>query len=303
MTDATIEEILFHAPGPAAPPDLLRELKAQIALPQSKPRVASTHSWRSSLRRWFPALAFSLFLLSCVVIVAVQTNWSAKLQQQNAAFQTATADLPQLREQHATLEKKLADRDELAQLRKDNDELRRLQEEVVQLRNLPGQIRQLQSENERLNISLAPKASASNDTFFDEAQKEAERVQCVNNLKQLGLACRVWAGDYNDKYSTSLVAMSNELSTVKVLICPSDKERQAYSNLGFDQFRDDMTSYQYLAQPDDETYPDCFIAKCPIHHNYLLADGSVQMINPAKVREVKKDGRWYLQRIDSNSSQ
>jgi prepilin-type processing-associated H-X9-DG protein len=71
------------------------------------------------------------------------------------------------------------------------------------------------------------------------------RVNCVNNLKQVGLAFRLWEGDNNDKYpmavsvtnggameliATGNVAacfqlMSNELSTPKILLCPQDARR------------------------------------------------------------------------------
>jgi len=74
---------------------------------------------------------------------------------------------------------------------------------------------------------------------------ESKRIDCVNNLKQVGLAFRVWAGDNNDKYpmGTSVtnggtmelaatgnvlecfLVMSNELSTPKILVCPEDADR------------------------------------------------------------------------------
>lgn len=73
-------------------------------------------------------------------------------------------------------------------------------------------------------------------------EARAPRIQCVNNLKQVGLAYRVWEGDHGDKYpmfesvtnggSMEFITgtnawrhfqvMSNELSTPKVLICPAD---------------------------------------------------------------------------------
>ncbi|MGA2246486.1 MAG: prepilin-type N-terminal cleavage/methylation domain-containing protein [Verrucomicrobiota bacterium] len=87
------------------------------------------------------------------------------------------------------------------------------------------------------------------------AKRKAQKINCTNNLKQVGLAFRIWEGDNNDKYPMSVTAssggasdylshssggvtptapsaklvpgmaymvMSNELSTAKILFCPSD---------------------------------------------------------------------------------
>ena len=88
------------------------------------------------------------------------------------------------------------------------------------------------------------------------AKRRAQKISCVNNLKQDGLAIRIWEGDNNDKYpqavptaqgggqdylatlaggtytyKATLTAgnmgsfwgvMSNQLSTPKVVYCPSD---------------------------------------------------------------------------------
>ena len=86
------------------------------------------------------------------------------------------------------------------------------------------------------------------------AKRKAQRINCVNNLKEMGLAFRVWEGDNSDHYpmavSTStggamevtgsantatplgatvngsfiwtFLVMSNELSTPKLLLCTSD---------------------------------------------------------------------------------
>jgi len=105
------------------------------------------------------------------------------------------------------------------------------------------------------------------------AKRKAQRISCVNNLKQVGLAFRVWEGDNNDKYpmavSTSsggseentwsannsstcvapsgttyltaqnqywvntFMVMSNELSTPKILACPSDANRNQDNLFGW----------------------------------------------------------------------
>jgi prepilin-type N-terminal cleavage/methylation domain-containing protein len=82
-----------------------------------------------------------------------------------------------------------------------------------------------------------------------KAKAKAQRISCVNSMKQTGLAFRIWAGDNDDRTPMSLSStlggasefvksgtatpanyqpwrvfqvMSNELSTPKVLMCASD---------------------------------------------------------------------------------
>src|SRR6185312_774244 len=158
MNDKTMEEILFKAPRPHAPAGLLKELQAEIALPPAK-QAPKAREWRNPLRRWFPALAFGVLMLSCALMIAVQASWSTNLKVQNDTLRATTADLPKLREQHAALENAQANQDELAQLRKDNEELHQLQKEVAQLRPLTTQIEQLQNDNKRLAAAPAPNAN------------------------------------------------------------------------------------------------------------------------------------------------
>jgi competence protein ComGC len=81
------------------------------------------------------------------------------------------------------------------------------------------------------------------------AKRKAQRINCVNNLKQDGLAFRIWEGDNGDKYPMAVSTnkggtmeyaedgnafrhfqvMSNELSTPKILICPADDRTAAAS--------------------------------------------------------------------------
>ena len=88
------------------------------------------------------------------------------------------------------------------------------------------------------------------------AKAKAQRITCVNNLKQVGLSVRIWANDNGDRYpaqvstndggaseyiGTATTApftykffqvMSNELSTPKIITCPSDDDRIIATNFG-----------------------------------------------------------------------
>jgi prepilin-type N-terminal cleavage/methylation domain-containing protein len=87
---------------------------------------------------------------------------------------------------------------------------------------------------------------------FAAANRKAASINCVNNLKECGLASKIWEGNHNDRYpgetsitnggATELLAagnvaacfqvISNELSTPKILTCPSDDERVGANSWG-----------------------------------------------------------------------
>lgn len=77
-----------------------------------------------------------------------------------------------------------------------------------------------------------------------KAKAKAQRINCVNNLKQVGLAFRMFANDNSGKFPWKIsvneggsqdaanqqtfrhfLAVSNELNTPKVLACPSDSKK------------------------------------------------------------------------------
>ena len=94
-----------------------------------------------------------------------------------------------------------------------------------------------------LSIMLIPRLG-------NGAQKRAQKITCINNLKQDMLAIRIWGGDHDDKYPTqasvtnggamelmntseawrAFQVMSNELGIPLVLHCPEDKTRTPATN-------------------------------------------------------------------------
>jgi prepilin-type N-terminal cleavage/methylation domain-containing protein len=124
-----------------------------------------------------------------------------------------------------------------------------------------------------------------------KARERAHRIACVNNLKQIGIGMRTWAMDFNDRYPMQVPAseggppnqsaftaspygapytyqifgvLSNELSTPKLLVCPSD-ERTAQTN--FTMLAGNSAAGAYLAN----TNVSFFVGKD-------AADGNPQMM-------------------------
>ena len=86
---------------------------------------------------------------------------------------------------------------------------------------------------------------------LSRAKSKAQRITCANNLKQVGLAMRLWAdnnegkfpwkvdqslgggkpnGTDNAKVNLQLSLVSNELASTKILLCPNDVRRVAATN-------------------------------------------------------------------------
>ena len=151
---------------------------------------------------------------------------------------------------------------------------------------------------------------------------------CVNNLKNIGLAFRIASSDSSDDFPfrhsvemggtrelTNLwqhfLAISNEISTPNILICPTSRKKTATT---WQSFSDRNISY-FLGITAAETYPQSFLSgdtgflidgqpprsnpislstnanlsyPKSIHRatpNICMGDGSVQQLNPSQLRE------------------
>jgi prepilin-type N-terminal cleavage/methylation domain-containing protein len=85
------------------------------------------------------------------------------------------------------------------------------------------------------------------------ANRRSGKINCINNLKEMGVAYRIWEGDNGDKYPmevsvtnggamelvvtgnvlVNFLVMSNELSTPKILHCPEDKDHIQIDSFAF----------------------------------------------------------------------
>jgi hypothetical protein len=289
MNEEKIENLLRKAPTTAAPAGLAEKLKKDIRLPHAE-GGAVDFAPRTWLRRWLPAFSLAAFFIACAVAVGVQTNVISGLKNDNEQLRSSVQNLDQLRANNEDYKKLLAQSQGLDQLRKDNADLLRLRAEEARLQVLAQEAGQLRAANQALLAQLptTTTVTATND-FFAEAKEKAERIQCMNHLKQIGIAARIWSGDHNDAFPTNLISMKTELNNWVILQCPGDNSRSVTS---WADVEAGNVSYQFLT-PVEETYPSSVMAYCPIHHNYLLADGSVQHLTPEAAQKYIKviDGR------------
>lgn len=129
-----------------------------------------------------------------------------------------------------------------------------------------------------------------------KAKAKAQRIKCVNNLKNVGLAFRVFSTDNSDKFPMSLstnaggssefvtapgnaiginniyrhfAAMSNELSTPKIILCPSDSDRVESTDFGLSTipvqagripFTQNKNISYTVGLEGDETYPSMILS-------------------------------------------
>ncbi len=120
-----------------------------------------------------------------------------------------------------------------------------------------------------------PTVQGHDERLMKQRYGTSERIECANNLKQIALAARIFATDYQGAFPSNIEAMSNEIPMPKILVCPSDNSRQpAASWRDFDPAI--HMTYQYLGASARDSEPGRELLRCPIHGNVALADGSVQ---------------------------
>jgi hypothetical protein len=171
----------------------------------------------------------------------------------------------------------------------DTRELARLRNEVSQLRKVAAEVTTLRAQAAeaatlRAQLAVMAKSVAQADSHIAEVAKlspeemqqlkeDALSIRCVNNLKQIGLAARIWANDHNDVFPPDFLTMKNELNTPKILFCPADETTQRASD--WSHLNPSTISYRFLNPNGNELDPAKLLTTCPIHGHIGLSDGSV----------------------------
>lgn len=271
-SDHDLEARLRAAPKPQPPAGLKSELLADARASGARPSpyytVALQVPW---WRRWWPALATGSLAMVCLGVLGMQQSQLRELRrsiddlQQQVQRATPTAIAPKSPTQP------IADgRAELENLRQVAQDL------TAQVRTLES----LQAENAKLrsqiNLQSAQQAQANEEVQFMQQQRDkADRIRCVNNLKQLGLAVRIWGVDNGDKAPPDVMSLQAALAgNASLLVCPSDPNRKPASN--WQSLTTANISYEYLGASADFTEPSRVLFRCAIHGNVALMDGSVQ---------------------------
>ncbi|HEV2693676.1 MAG TPA: type II secretion system protein [Verrucomicrobiae bacterium] len=110
-------------------------------------------------------------------------------------------------------------------------------------------------------------------TLSSSRCNKCQKISCANNLKQLGLAIKVWAGDNNDRYPTAVSTnsggalewmttpeawrmfqvISNEASTPKIFYCPEDHWHARDATNFTDDLKDHLSYFIGIDATDSNT--------------------------------------------------
>jgi hypothetical protein len=136
---------------------------------------------------------------------------------------------------------------------------------------------------------------------LSKTQHHSERVSCENNLRQIGLALKVWALEHNDQYPFNVstnsggtlelcargpdgfdnnaishfLTIREDLGTPQLLVCPNDRSKHAARD--FNSLSADNVSYRLRTGTNiTDDNPQEILAVCPVHGNELFCDGNVR---------------------------
>jgi Domain of unknown function (DUF4190)/GYF domain 2 len=133
-----------------------------------------------------------------------------------------------------------------------------------------------------ISIALVPIMAGLLLPALAKAKAKAQELNCATQIKQIGLAARVWANDHNEKFPPDFLSMSNELSNPLLLICPADRSRSKATS--WSEFGPENVTYEYLEPGLSANSPKTVVFRCPVHGTAGLVDGSIRL-NPSSRRK------------------
>jgi hypothetical protein len=148
---------------------------------------------------------------------------------------------------------------------------------------------------------------------FTHDIRRSQHINCVNNMKQIGIAFKIWAVDHGGQFPFNVSTnaggtmefcavgkhgfdsnavlhfqvMSNddELRSPLLLVCPQDRSRKPAFALG--SLRPENVTYRLRSGTNvNDNNPNEILAVCPIHGNFLSCDGSVTEVKKEPEHEI-----------------
>ena len=134
---------------------------------------------------------------------------------------------------------------------------------------------QIERMNNRKRILLAGLVFLIACAFVlaSAGKRRAESLSCASTVTALSLASRVWAEDNGGVCAVNFVCMSNELSTPKILVCPSDHQRQKAGDWA--SFTPAYCSYEIISPGLRVEETNAAFLRCKVHGHLGYTDGTV----------------------------
>ena len=113
---------------------------------------------------------------------------------------------------------------------------------------------------------------------LSSAKRRAQRINSVSNLKQIGIAARIYAGDHTNHLPASFDDMKDDLGAMQIIDDP--QTGQPYTYLGGGMSLDSL-------QPDSVLAYGIGVGGVG---NILFADGSVEEVSPSGFQQLSQRG-------------
>lgn len=109
---------------------------------------------------------------------------------------------------------------------------------------------------------------------LSKAKSRPPDIRCIANLKQLGIAAVMYANDHGGRLPPNYVAMSNELSSPKILVCPSD--RRSVRATDWAELSSSNITYEFLVPGSElSNVLNRAVFRCPIHNSSWMGNDTV----------------------------
>jgi len=278
----TLETTLRSAPAPVPPADLAVKLRSDIPQPSNQTLMpVRTSVWH----RWWPVLVPGSALMALAAVVVIQDSELRRAGQNSEPTVFHNAETNALSTEEIG---RSSDASNDGGTNSPHAELERLRRRVSELEARLTEARAAVGDSRQLEAELKSVWEGMSEDLRQayQAKRRADSIRCVNNMKQLGLAVRIYATDFGDDFPPDLKSILPYNSSSRTFLCPDDIGKP---NLSEDQLKamtaeqvTSYSSYEFLAPGPGkfETDPQRVMFRCPFHGHVALCDGSVQMIQP-----------------------